>query len=208
MRSARTCKRCTNKPSLRGFFFFVFAYHCHVLIHAHSRNCWHLRHSFNCVLPDFGWQVWTDPSLLSMPLCLYFNTAFLSLLFFNTLSGKELQGHSSIYVIPNCTGKTQLNVVPKPCNHAAYERDSPSKSTLWKHPWWAQNCFHWWRRTRETIVVPLVVLSELRGNQSDFCPALRLTGRAYGTRLPGYLCMPKRVCQECGHGRWPLCISK
>lgn len=143
-------------------------------------------------------------------LCVSISTLHFSLFFFfNTLSlGKSFRDTAAFTSFQTAQEKTQLNVVPKPCNHAAYERDSPSKSTLWKHPWWAQNCFHWWRRTRGTIVVPLVVLSELRGNQSDFCPALRLTGRAYGTRLPGYLCMPKRVCQECGHGRWPLCISK
>lgn len=35
---------------------------------------------------------------------------------------------------------------------------------------WAQSCFHWW--TRSAIVEPFVVLSEPRGNRSDFCPAL------------------------------------
>ena len=39
----------------------------------------------------------------------------------------------------------------------------------------------------------LVVLSDMRANQSDSCPALRQINRqAYGTRLSGYLCTLRR----------------
>lgn len=46
--------------------------------------------------------------------------------------------------------------------------------------------------TRRPIVAPLLVLSELKGNTSDFCP----TSRAYGTRHPDYLCTLKRYVRN------------
>lgn len=168
-------------------------------------NCLHLRQSSNCVLLDFGCAGLDRSFLLSVPPCLCFNTWLC--LFFppSVLSGKELQGHSNIYVTPNCAGKRQLKVDPKPCNCAASERDSSSESASWKHSWWVQICFHWWRGTSRAIVA----LSELRGNQSDFCPALgQINRQGIGNKAPRIFMYAKEVCQECGHGRWPLYISK
>lgn len=50
--------------------------------------------------------------------------------------------------------------------------------------------------------MPLAVLSELRGNQSDFCPALRLINRqSMQNRTPGIFMYAAEVCGECGRGR-------
>lgn len=51
-------------------------------------------------------------------------------------------------------------------------------------------------------MAPLVVLSELRGNQSDFCPALgQINRQGIGNKAPRIFMYAKEVCQECGRGR-------
>ena len=50
--------------------------------------------------------------------------------------------------------------------------------------------------------MPLVVLSELRGNQTDFCPAPgQITRQGIWDEAPRIFMYAKEVCQECGHGR-------
>lgn len=72
-----------------------------------------------------------------------------------------------------------------------------------------QICSHLWRVTRRAIVVPLVVLSEPRGNQSDFCPPPgQINRQGTWNKAPRIFMYATQLCQECGHGRWPLCIPK
>lgn len=60
-------------------------------------------------------------------------------------------------------------------------------------------------RTRRAIVVPLVVLIELRGNKSDFSPAFGLMNwQGRWTQATGIFMHAQELFQECGHGRWPL----
>lgn len=48
----------------------------------------------------------------------------------------------------------------------------------------------------------LVVLSEVRGNQSDFCPALGQNNRqGIRNKAPRIFMYAKEVCWECGRGR-------
>lgn len=48
----------------------------------------------------------------------------------------------------------------------------------------------------------LVVLSELRGNQSDFCPALgQINRQSIQNRTPRIFMYASEVCEECGRGR-------
>lgn len=76
VRSARTCKLYSvqTSPHRKDFFFLSL----HVTARSWSTpvpcNCWHLRHSSNCVLLDFGCAGLGPSSLLSMPPCLCFNT--------------------------------------------------------------------------------------------------------------------------------------
>lgn len=54
-------------------------------------------------------------------------------------------------------------------------------------------------RTRRAIVVPLLVLIELRGNKSDFSVLINWQGR--WTEAPRIFMNAKELFQECGHGR-------
>lgn len=57
-------------------------------------------------------------------------------------------------------------------------------------------------QTRRAIVVPLVVLIELRGNKSDFSPAFGLINwQDRMTKTPRIFMHAKELFQECGHGR-------
>lgn len=148
-------------------------------------------------------QVWTAPLFCLCP-CISISTLTLSL-----FSRLWERAPGATFTWLQIVQEKQLKVIPKPHYCAAPERDSPSEPSLWKHSWWAQIRFHWWRRTRRAIVTALVVLSELRGNQSDFSPALRQINRkGIWNKAPRIFMNAEEVCEECGHGRWPLCISK
>lgn len=57
-------------------------------------------------------------------------------------------------------------------------------------------------RTRRAIVVPLVVLIELRSNKSDFSPAFGLMNwQGRWTQATGIFMHAQELFQECRHGR-------
>lgn len=50
--------------------------------------------------------------------------------------------------------------------------------------------------------MPLVVLSELRGNQNHFCPALgQIKRQGVRNKAPRIFMYARVLCQECGHSR-------
>jgi len=108
------------------------------------QNCWYLTQSSNCVLLHFGWAGLDWSLLLSMPPWLYFRTTA----FFSSL---HYDWDRAAF------------------HHASHFVQSLIESTMWKNMLkLAFTDSTGWHRPR-SIVVPLFALSELRGNDKDFC---------------------------------------